>query len=110
MSAVEIVIPTTKTSMSLIRPALDGALKEMFPGGMLQWRWEGDVMHLKGPGATGTVTLEANNLVGRADLAPPASLMRPIIENKVSEALRRAASAMAAPSPENAPDAGSAGG
>lgn len=102
MPPLEIVIPTTKTSMSEIRPALDSFLQQEFPGGLLQRRWEGDTLHLSGPGAKGTVTLEANGLVGRADLAPPASLMRPMIEQKISGALKRAAEAVAGASPASA--------
>ena len=44
--------------MEEIRPALDANLKEAFPGGMLKWRWEGDVMHLSGPGAKATIALQ----------------------------------------------------
>jgi hypothetical protein len=74
-------------SMSEARLRLDAALKEQFPGGMLQRRWEGEVLHLTGPGARGTIVYEAGRLVGRAELKPPASLMRPVIEKKISAAL-----------------------
>ncbi len=77
--------------MAEIRPGLDAALKEAFPGGMLKWRWEGDVMHLSGPGATATIVLEAGRLVGRAELKPPASLMRPVIEQKITQVMKKAA-------------------
>ena len=89
--------------MAEIRPALDAFLQQEFPGGLLQRRWEGDTLHLSGPGAKGTVTLEANGLVGRAELAPPASLMRPMIEQKISGALKRAAQALDAVSPGSEP-------
>lgn len=91
MSALTIEVPTAKSSMEELRPVLDAALKEEFPGGMLKWRWEGDVMHLSGPGAKATIVLEPGQLVGRAELGPPASLMRPVIEQKISQALRKAA-------------------
>lgn len=91
MSELVIAVVTDKPSMDEIRPHLDRALHEHFPGGMLQRRWEGDVLHLSGPGAAGTVALEDGQLVGRARLAPPASLMRKLIEEKVSAALRRVA-------------------
>jgi hypothetical protein len=74
-------------SMSEARLRLDAALKEQFPGGMLQRRWEGEVLHLTGPGARGTIVYEAGRLVGRAELKPPASLMRPVIEKKILAAL-----------------------
>jgi hypothetical protein len=57
---------------------------------MLKWRWEGDVMHLSGPGAKATIVLEEGRLIGRAELGPPASLMRPVIEQKISQAMKKA--------------------
>ena len=79
--------PTSASSMAEARARLDAALKEQFPGGMLQRRWEGEVLHLTGPGASGTIVYDAGRLVGRAELKPPASLMRPVIEKKISAAL-----------------------
>ena len=89
MSELTISMPTTKTSMDELRPTIDAALKESFPGGMLKWRWEGDVLHLSGPGASGTITLESGDLVGRATLGPPASLMRPLIEQKIADVMKK---------------------
>ena len=83
MSDLTIEVVTTKSSMAEIRQAIDAGLQEAFPGGMLKWRWEGEVLHLSGPGAKGTVVLEDGRLVGRAHLGPPASMMRPIIEQKI---------------------------
>lgn len=91
MSELTIAVETVHAAMEAIRPALDASLKEAFPGGMLKWRWEGDVMHLSGPGATATIALESGRLVGRADLRPPASLMRPVIEQKITQAMKKAA-------------------
>jgi hypothetical protein len=93
MSDMTIEVETAKPSMEEMRPVLDTGLKEEFPGGMLKWRWEGDVMHLSGPGAQGTIALEDGRLVGRAHLRPPASLMRPVIEQKISSVMKRAAAA-----------------
>lgn len=90
MSELEIGFDTPWKTMHEARPALDAALAEQFPGGMLQRRWEGDVLHLSGPGASGAITLEAGRLVGRADLKPPASLMRPLIEQKIAAAMQAA--------------------
>jgi hypothetical protein len=86
-----IEVATTKGSMAELKPALDAALASQFPGGMLQRRWEGDVLHVWGPGAKGTITYEAGRLVGRADLGPPASLMKGLIEQKITSALRQVA-------------------
>lgn len=74
--------------MAELRPILDAALQKEFPGGMLQRRWNGEVLELSGPGAQGTIVLEAGRLVGRATLRPPASLMRALIEQKVGNVLR----------------------
>lgn len=91
MAEMFIEVETVKQAMAEVKPALDAALQQEFPGGMLQRRWEEDVLHVWGPGAKGTITLAAGKLVGRADLTPPASLMKPLIESKIGGALRRAA-------------------
>ena len=91
MSDLTIEVPTAKTSMEELRSALDAGLKAEFPGGMLKWTWEGDVMHLSGPGAKATITLEGGQLVGRAHLGPPASMMRPVIEKKIAAVMKKAA-------------------
>jgi hypothetical protein len=92
MSELTIEVETSK-SMEDLRPVLDAGLKEEFPGGMLKWSWEGDVMHLTGPGAKATVALESGKLVGRAHLGPPASLMRPVIEQKIGKVMKKASAA-----------------
>ncbi len=91
MSELKIEVPTSKASMAEIRPALDAFLQEEFPGGMLKWSWEGDVMHLSGPGAKATIVLEEGRLVGQAELKPPASLMRPVIEKKIAQVMSKVA-------------------
>ncbi|HEV8631038.1 MAG TPA: polyhydroxyalkanoic acid system family protein [Thermoanaerobaculia bacterium] len=91
MAELVIEVPTAK-GIAELRPQLDAMLAAQFPGGMLQRRWEGDVLHVWGPGAKGTITLVGGRLVGRADLSPPASLMKPLIEQKISSALKAAAS------------------
>jgi putative polyhydroxyalkanoic acid system protein len=90
MSDLTIEVPTATTSMQELRPRLDTFLKEEFPGGMLKWSWEGDVMNLTGPGAKATIVLEDGRLVGRAHLGPPASLMRPVIEKKITTVMKKA--------------------
>jgi hypothetical protein len=91
MSEMVIEIPTGHGSMAELRGALDAALQKQFPGGMLQRRWNGEVLELSGPGAKGSIIFESGKLVGRATLGPPASLMRGMIEQKVGDALRAAA-------------------
>lgn len=90
MSALTIEVPTAK-SWEEMRQVLDAALKDEFPGGMLKWRWEGDVLQLSGPGATGTILMEGGQLVGRAELKPPASLMRPVIQQKMTAVMKKVA-------------------
>lgn len=91
MSDLVYEVETLKTSMEEIRPALDAALHKQFPGGMLHRRWEGDVLHLSGSGAHGTIVLEQGRLKGQAQLGLPASMMRGLIEEKIGTAMREAA-------------------
>jgi hypothetical protein len=91
VSDLTIEVVTGKASMEEIRPVIDASLKEAFPGGLLKWRWEGEVIHLSGPGATATIVLEGGRLIGRAELRPPASLMRPVIEQKIRGVMQKAA-------------------
>jgi hypothetical protein len=91
MAELVLEVPTSKGSMAELKPLLDAALAAQFPGGMLQRRWEGDVLHVWGPGAKGTITYEGGRLVGRADLSPPASLMKGLIEQKMAAAMRQVA-------------------
>jgi len=81
---------TGKQSMDELRAALDEGFHREFPGGMLQRRWEGEVLHLSGPGAKGVIQFENGKLVGWAQLSPPASLMRGMIEEKVTAAIQSA--------------------
>lgn len=88
MSELVIEVVTTRTSMAELRPTLDDALAREFPGGLLQRRWNGDVLELSGPGAQGTIVFMEGRLVGRATLGPPASFMRATIEQKVGAVLQ----------------------
>lgn len=91
MSDLTIEVATTKATMAELKPALEAAFQKEFPGGMMKRTWDGDVLRLTGPGAEGSIVLEDGKLVGRAQLKPPASLMRAMIEQKVGSALRVAA-------------------
>ncbi len=92
MSELEIVTPTAKTNMDEIRTPLNAALQQAFPGGMLKWEWDGDICRLQGAGAQGTIALETGQLVGRAQLGMPASMMRPLIEQKITQVMKKVAS------------------
>lgn len=89
VAELKIEVLTARGSMAELKPALDAALAQQFPGGMLQRRWEGDVLHVWGPGAKGTITYEGGRLVGRAELGPPASLMKGLIEQKIAAAMKQ---------------------
>ncbi len=91
MNEVKIEVVTKFQSVTEMRPVLDAALQEQFPGGMLRRRWDGDVLRLSGPGAEGSITFESGRVVGLASLRPPASLMRVLIEGKISAALAKLA-------------------
>ena len=91
MSTVELSFETAKASMDEIRADLDAALQKEFPGGMLKRSWDGDTLQLTGPGAKGTILLEGGQLIGRAELKPPASMMRAVIEQKIGDAMKAAA-------------------
>ena len=84
-------VATSKSGMAEIRAALEAALAQEFPGGLLRRNWAGDVLELSGPGAQGAITFEDGKLVGRAHLGPPASMMRAMIEHKIGTAMRAAA-------------------
>ena len=69
MSEIMIEFETTKSSMSEIRPTLEAALQKQFPGGMLRRKWDGDVLVLSGPGASGSIIFENGKLVGSVNVA-----------------------------------------
>ncbi len=87
---LNLVFETPKATMDEHKAGLDAGLKEQFPGGLLKWSWTGDVLDLTGPGAVGTIVLEDGKLIGRADLKPPASLMKPMVEQKITAAMKKA--------------------
>ncbi|MDY7096218.1 MAG: hypothetical protein SX243_24855 [Acidobacteriota bacterium] len=91
MADMTLEAETSKTTMDEVRPGLDAALKKEFPGGMMRWSWDGDVLKLSGPGAEGSVVLDGGKLVGFASLKPPASLMQAKIREKMGRVLEAAA-------------------
>ena len=91
MAIMEISVETSKQSMDEIRPALDAALAKQFPGGALKLVWNGDVLELTAMGSKGSIVFEGGQLIGKADLKPPASMMRPMIEQKMKTAFAEAA-------------------
>lgn len=93
MSDLKIERATDAATMDDVREALDAALHAQFPGGMLKRTWDGDVLRLSGPGAEGTITLADGKLLGEASLKPPASMMKPLIVQKITAALDKVSGA-----------------
>lgn len=91
MAEMNLETATLKETMDDLRSALEAALRQEFPGGMMRWSWEADVLKLSGPGAEGTVVLETGRLVAVATLRPPASMMQPLIRQKMARVLEKAA-------------------
>jgi hypothetical protein len=90
MGDLVVAVPTRRTSAE-VRATLEAAIDRELPPGFLQHRWEGDVLHVWGLGASGTVALEGTQLVARARLGPPASFMQPLVEQRLAAALRAVA-------------------
>ena len=88
MANVVVAVPTRFRSAAELRGPLEAALDRELPPGLLQRRWEGEVLHVWASGASGTIALEGGQLVARARLSPPASLMRSMVEQKMAAALR----------------------
>ena len=83
-----VAVPTARRSVAELRGPLEAALDRELPPGLLQRRWEGDVLHVWAAGATGTITLEGGQIVARARLAPPVSLLRSMVEQRMAAALQ----------------------
>ena len=90
MADLLIEVETDRGSLGEIRGDVDVALARHFPVDLLESRWEGDVLHITGPGAEGTMVFDAGTLRVQATLKPPASLLRTVIEHKIRAALAEA--------------------
>ena len=90
MAELMIEVETGKASLDEIRGDVDATVARHFPVDLLEWRWEGDVLHITGPGARGTMVFDSGTLRVQATLKPPASLMRPVIEHMIRSALEDA--------------------
>ncbi len=89
MADIVIEAETGKTSMDELRSDIDATLDRHFPP-FLKRTWEGEVLLISGPGAEGTMILEAGTLKVEAKLRPPASMMRHVIEHKIKRAFDEA--------------------
>ena len=88
MADVVVAVPTGKRSVAELRGPLEKALDRELPSGLFQRRWEGEVLHVWATGASGTIALEDGHLVARARLGPPASLLRTLVEQRMTAALQ----------------------
>lgn len=87
MKQLDVELEVGATSLGELRPVLDAAISDHFADGFLRHRWEGDVLRLSGPGARGSLVLEAGLLRLRAELRPPASWVHRVIRHKIDAAL-----------------------
>jgi len=87
MKKIDFELEVGTTQLDELRPVLDAAISDHFADGFLRHRWEGDVLHLSGPGAQGSLICEAGTLKLQAELRPPASWMHRVIRHKIGAAL-----------------------
>ena len=86
---LQIRVPTGFRSMSEARDSLESALE--VGDGMISREWIGEELHLEGPGARARVTCKGGELVGIAELRPPASLFPEAVRDRFEAMLREAA-------------------
>ncbi|MEM7588489.1 MAG: polyhydroxyalkanoic acid system family protein [Acidobacteriota bacterium] len=89
MAKIVIDAKTDSPSMGELRDGIEAAIDRHFPPFMKR-TWEGETLHLTGPGARGTMVLDSGVLKVRAKLKPPASMMRHVIEHKITAAFEEA--------------------
>ena len=90
MSQLDIRVPLGNRSFEEIRPALDAALERDLPNGLVSAKWDGDRLVISGSGVNGAIFQQDGHLVAQAKLRLPASLMRPMFEQRVGEVLHDA--------------------
>ncbi len=86
MAHLRIEAETGKSSMEDLRADIDAMIAKHFPPGLLECRWDGEILRLTGPGADGTMAFATGLLRVEATLKPPASLVRHVIEHKIKAA------------------------
>ena len=90
MGELSIEAETGAASLDEVRADIDAALEKHLPGDLLTCRWNGDVLHISGPGARGMMVFDAGRLKVRGSLRPPAGLLQPVIEHKIKAAFAEA--------------------
>ncbi len=96
MKRLDFELATGDADLDRLRPIIARAIDNHFADGFLRHRWEGDVLRLSGPGASGSVVHEAGRLRLTAQLGPPASFVQGVIRRKIQAALDDVAAALAA--------------
>ncbi len=81
-------LPRRGLHLSEVRSEVEAALSEL-PVGLVEYRWEGDVLRFTAPGTDGQVYVRDGHLCARAELRLPASLFRATIMRKAKEGLER---------------------
>ena len=90
MDRVEVPLEREGIRLSEMRPEVEAALADL-PGGLVETRWDGDVLHFTGPGTDGFVYVQDGHLCARAKLGFPAILFRSAILRQATEGLVRLA-------------------
>ncbi len=87
MKKIDLTLDTGDTELGELRPILGKAISDHFADGFLHHEWQGDVLRLSGPGASGSLIHEGGRLRLRAELRAPASWAHKVIRKKISAAL-----------------------
>ncbi len=90
MAELLIEAETGKTRLDEVRAEIDATLRKHLSGGLVDCRWDGDVLRITGPGARGTMVFVAGKLRVQGSLSLPASLFQPVIEQKIRAAFEEA--------------------
>lgn len=73
-------------SVADVKAGIDGMMDRMKQMGV-ETTWQGDTLHVKGPGVKGTVAVTNASVAIKLDLGLPASLMKGKIEEKIIRGL-----------------------
>ena len=85
---IEVPLPRDGIRLSQVRSEVEAALADL-PVGLVNYRWEGDVLRFTAPGTDGRVYVRDGHLCARAELGFPAILFRAAILRQAREGLER---------------------
>ena len=97
MKRLDFELETGDADVGELRPILDRAIRDHFAEGFLHHEWRGDVLHLSGPGARGSIVHESGRLRLQARLGLPASLVHRTIRRKLEAAIADVAARLTRP-------------